>query len=113
MVEASDASNHIEMFRSLGKGGTKENVILVSPSGSVALNSPITVPTTEFSAMVRLLAEISVGAELALRREWLKSNTTERAKKLGTKELAEGVGFQFSGKILEKKTFKMWNCAIF
>ena len=56
MVDASDASNHREMFKSLGKGGTKENVMLVSPSGSVALNSPITVPMAEFSAMVRLLA---------------------------------------------------------
>ena len=41
--------------------------MLVSPSGSVALNSPITVPIAEFSAMVRLLALMSVGAEFAER----------------------------------------------
>ena len=35
-----------------------------SPSGSVALNSPITVPIAEFSAMVRLLALISLGGRL-------------------------------------------------
>ena len=107
MVEASDASNQRERFKSLGRGVTSEKVILVSPSGSVALNSPITVPIAEFSAMVRLLALMSVGAELALRREWLSSSATEKAKKFGTKKTAGRVSFQFSGKILEKKTFKI------
>ena len=65
MVDASDASNQRDKFKSLGKGGSKEKVILISPSGSVALNSPMTVPIAEFSAMVRLLALISVGAEFA------------------------------------------------
>ena len=76
MVEASDASNQSDIFRSLGKGGTKEKVMLVSPSGSVALNSPITVPIAEFSAMVRLLALISVGAEFAERTDGNRHSET-------------------------------------
>ena len=67
MVEASDASNQRDKFKSLGKGGTSEYVKFPSPSGSVALNSPIIVPIAEFSAIVRLLALISVGAEFAER----------------------------------------------
>ena len=43
---------------------TKEKVKFPSPSGSVALNSPITVPIAEFSAMVSLLALISLGGRL-------------------------------------------------
>ena len=80
MVDASDASNHREMFKSLGKGGAKENVIFVSPSGSVALNSPITVPMAEFSAMVRLLALISVGAEFAERTHGNRHSETTKEK---------------------------------
>ena len=80
MVKASDASSQRDKFKSLGKGGTSEYVILVSPSGSVALNSPITVPMDEFSAMVRLLTVMSVGAELAERTHGNKHSETTKEK---------------------------------
>jgi len=80
---------------------------LVSPSGSVALNSPMTVPMAEFSAMVRLLALISVGAEFPFKSDVVNTKETERVKKFGTKNLEEMGHFQFLGKILEKKTFKV------
>ena len=80
MVEASDASSQRDKFKSLGKGGTSEYVILVSPSGSVALNSPMTVPIAEFSAMVRLLAFMSVGAEFAERTHGNRHSETTKDK---------------------------------
>ena len=80
MVEESDASSQRDKFKSLGKGDTSEYVMLVSPSGSVALNSPITVPIAEFSAMVRLLALISVGAEFAERTHGNKHSETTKEK---------------------------------
>jgi len=54
--------------------------MLVSPSGSVALNSPITVPIAEFSAMVRLLALMSVGAEFAERTHGNRHSETTKEK---------------------------------
>jgi len=80
IVEASDASSQRDKFKSLGKGDTSEYVMLVSPSGSVALNSPITVPIAEFSAMVRLLALISVGAEFAERTHGNRHSETTKEK---------------------------------
>ena len=59
MVDASEASS-----QSFGGYGINEYVKFPSPSGSVALNSPITVPIAEFSAMARLLALISLGGRL-------------------------------------------------
>ena len=79
-MEASDASNQRDRFKSLGKGGTSEYVILVSPSGSVALNSPMTVPIAEFSAMVRLLALMSLGAEFAVRTHGNRHNENTKEK---------------------------------
>ena len=54
--------------------------MLVSPSGSVALNSPITVPMAEFSAIIRLLALISVGAEFAERTHGNRHSETTKEK---------------------------------
>lgn len=64
--EASNHTFNLPREERVGLDGS-ENVILVSPSGSVALNSPITVPMAEFSAMVRLLTLMSLGAEFAKR----------------------------------------------
>ena len=44
------------------------------------MNSPITVPIAEFSAMVRLLAVISVGAEFAERTHGNKHSETTKEK---------------------------------
>jgi hypothetical protein len=55
----------------------------------VALNSPITVPIAEFSAMPRLLAVISVGAEFAERWPEIKHNETTREKQEDTKPAFE------------------------
>ena len=59
--------------------------MLVSPSGSVELNSPITVPIAEFSAMVRLLALISVGAEFAERTHGNRHSETIINKRIKNK----------------------------
>jgi hypothetical protein len=81
--------------------------MLVSPSGSVALNSPITVPIAEFSAMVRLLALISVGAEFPFKRGEMSKKDTDKSKEFGTIRVDEKGRFRFLCKILEEKTFNM------
>ena len=58
---------------------------MVSPSGSVALNSPITVPIAEFSATVRLLALMSVGAEFAERTHGNRHSETIINKRVKNK----------------------------